>query len=69
MLAESDCDIIRLVNHSILDMFKSIQLERGDRTNEYIVPCHPNLLFYKLATSFDDQNEFAFISSETIRDR
>ena len=45
---------IRLVNYGMMALFSSIKLETsGGRTIEYI-DCHPNLLTYKLLTSFGD---------------
>ena len=53
---------IRLVNYGMMALFSSVKLETiGGRTIEYIDPCHPNLLMYKLLTSTDDENKSGFV--------
>ena len=50
-------------------LFSSIKLETsGDRTIEYIDPCHPNLLMYKLLISTDDEYESGFVRNQGNRD-
>ena len=50
--------------------FSSIKLETsGGRTIEYIDPCHPNLLMYKLLTSTADEYENGFVRNIGNRDR
>ena len=50
-------------------LFSSIKLETiGGRTIEYIDHCHPNLLTYKLLTSFGDEYESGFVRNQGNRD-
>ena len=48
-------------------LFGSIRKEtvRG-KTSEYTDHCHPNLLMYKLLTSFDSDNEKSFVRSQRV---
>ena len=49
----------------MMALFASIKLETsGGRTIEYIDPCHPNLLMYKLLTSTDDEYECGFVRNQ-----
>ena len=49
-------------------LFSSIKLETsGGRTIEYIDPCHPNLLMYKLLSSTGDEYE-SFVRNQGNRD-
>ena len=60
---------IRLVNYGMMALFSSVKLETsGGRTIEYIDPCHPNLLMYKLLTSTDDEYESGFVRNQGNRD-
>ena len=60
---------IRLVNYGMMALFSSVKLETsGGRTIEYIDPCHPNLLMYKLLTSTDDEYESGFVRNQGDRD-
>ena len=56
---------IRLVNYGMMALFSSVKLETScGRTIEYIDPCHPNLLMYKLLSSTDDEYESGFIRNQ-----
>ena len=60
---------IRLVNYGMMALFSSIKLETsGGRTIEYIDLCHPNLLMYKLLTSFGDEYESGSVRNQGNRD-
>ena len=60
---------IRLVNYGMMALFSSIKVETsGGRTIEYIDHFHPNLLMYKLLTSFDDEYESGFVRNQGKRD-
>ena len=60
---------IRLVNYGMMALFSSVKLETsGGRTIEYIDDCHPNLLMYKLLTSFGDEYESVSIRNQGNRD-
>ena len=60
---------IRFVNYGMMALFSSIKLETsGGSTIEYIDPCHPNLLMYKLLTSTDDEYESGFVKNQGNRD-
>ena len=60
---------IRLVNYGRMTLFSSVKLETsGGRTIQYIDPCHPNLLMYKLLTSTDDGYESGFVRNQGNRD-
>ena len=51
---------IRLVNNGLMALFSSVKHETsGGRT--FIDHCHPNLLMYKLLTSYDDEYESGFV--------
>ena len=60
---------IRFVSYGMMALFSSIKLETsGGRTIEYLDPCHPNLLMYKLLTSTDDEYESGFVKNQGNRD-
>ena len=60
---------IRLVNYGLIALLSSVKLETsGGRTIEYIDPCHPNLLIYKLLTSTADEYESGFVRDQGNRD-
>ena len=60
---------IRLVNYGMMALFISINVETsGGMTFEYTDHCHPNLLMYKLLTSFGDEYESGFVRNQGKRD-
>ena len=53
----------------MMALFSSVKLETsGGRTIEYIDPCLPSLLMYKLLTSTDDDYESGSVRNKGNRD-
>ena len=60
---------VRLMNYSVMALLSSIKLKTTcGKTTDYIDPCHPNLLMYKLLAITSDEYENDSVRDERERD-